>query len=79
MWNFMLIYAKYPQYSKLDLYIIGESYTGHCEPAIGKAIVARNSTLRSELEGHSCWQWLGGSVYDISCIKFTVSTCTSKG
>ena len=47
MWNFMLeFYAKYPQYSKLDLYIIGESYTGHRHymPAIGRQyFIARNS------------------------------------
>ena len=39
MWNFMLeFYTKYPQYSKLDLYIINESYAGHYVLAIGKAI-----------------------------------------
>ena len=52
MWNFMLeFYAKYPQYSKLDLYIIGESYAGHYVPAIGKAIVASNSIYVQNLKG----------------------------
>ena len=44
-------YAKYLQYSKLDLYIIGESYAGHYVPAIGKAIVASNSLYAQNLKG----------------------------
>ena len=52
MWNFMLeFYTEYPQYSKLDLYIIGENYPGHYVPVIGKAIVGSNSIYAQNLKG----------------------------
>ena len=71
MWNLMLeFYAKYPQYSKLDLYIIGESYAGHYVPAIGKAIFARNSIYPQNLKGILLLAMAGWT--HISSIKLTI-------
>ena len=51
-WDFMLeFYAKYPQYSHHDLYVIGESYAGHYVPAIGSTIVQSNSIYAQNLKG----------------------------
>ena len=52
LWEFLLIfYQKYPQYSQLDLYIIGESYAGHYVPAIGSFIVRLNTAYAKNLKG----------------------------
>jgi serine carboxypeptidase-like clade 4 len=43
MYQFLIkFFAQYPQYSKLDLYLIGESYAGHYIPAIGARVVDGN-------------------------------------
>ncbi|XP_003387315.1 PREDICTED: serine carboxypeptidase-like 49 [Amphimedon queenslandica] len=52
LWNMMLaFYEKYPKYSKLDLYIFGESYAGHYVPAFARAILASNSIYSENLKG----------------------------
>jgi carboxypeptidase C (cathepsin A) len=52
LWNFIvLFYQKYPKYSRLDLYIIGESYAGHYVPAIGNLITQVNSIYATNLKG----------------------------
>ena len=48
----LAFYAMYPQYAKLDVYIIGESFAGHYVPAIGpQAIVQSNSSYAKNLKG----------------------------
>ena len=44
-------YAKYPQYSHLDLFIIGESYAGHYVPAIGQYLVDTKTVASEQLKG----------------------------
>ena len=53
LWDFiMMFYKKYPKYSNLDFYIIGESYAGHYVPAIGRLISAEvNSIYAANLKG----------------------------
>lgn len=52
MSDFLLeFYSKYPKYSKLDLYIIGESYAGHYVPAIGQFIVQSQPSFAKNLKG----------------------------
>jgi len=44
MWVFMQeFYKTFPQYSKLDFYILGESYAGHYVPAISYRIQQANN------------------------------------
>ncbi|KAL5484456.1 hypothetical protein EMCRGX_G020964 [Ephydatia muelleri] len=52
LWDFIRqFYTRYPQYSHLDLYIIGESYAGHYVPALGQVIVESNSPYAKNLQG----------------------------
>ncbi len=44
-------YTKYPKYSYLDLYIIGESYAGHYVPSIGQYLVKTNTVASNQLKG----------------------------
>lgn len=52
MWGFILgFFEKYPKYSQLDFYIIGESYAGHYVPAIGRLITQVDSVYAENLKG----------------------------
>ena len=44
-------YQKYPKYSSLPLYIIGESYAGHFVPAFSAYIVKSSATVAKNLKG----------------------------
>ena len=44
-------YAKYPQYSHLDLFIVGESYAGHYVPAIGQYLIRSKTVASNQLKG----------------------------
>ena len=46
MWEFLQTFMKqFPQYSKLDFFVTGESYAGHYVPAISSKIVRNNAKL----------------------------------
>ncbi|KAF7728221.1 hypothetical protein EC973_006502 [Apophysomyces ossiformis] len=40
-----LFFKKYPEYSKLDFHVAGESYAGHYIPAIGEVLYKRNKGI----------------------------------
>lgn len=44
-------YNLYPKYSRLDLYIVGESFAGHYVPATAQVIVESNSIYSQNLKG----------------------------
>ena len=44
-------FTKYPQYSSLDLFVIGESYAGHYVPAIGQYLVTTKTVASDQLKG----------------------------